>query len=78
MNPIRDPGWTCVEYVRTSRSEKVIIMRMMFDILREETIILHSVAMKLGLRGSGGPALMTHQGEDPRYSSCRYVVPVMD
>jgi hypothetical protein len=32
---IRNPGWTCVEYVRTGRSEKDIIMRVMFDTIRE-------------------------------------------
>jgi hypothetical protein len=53
---IRDPGWTCVEYVRTGRSERDIVMRVMFDTIREQTIILHSVAAKLGLRASGGPA----------------------
>jgi hypothetical protein len=78
LNPIRDPGWTCVEYVRTGRSKKDIVMRVMFDTIREETIILHSVAVKLGLRVSGGPAWLTHQSEDPRYSSCKYVVPVLD
>ncbi len=67
-----------MEYVRTGRSEKDIVMRVMFDTIREETIILHSVAVKLGLRASGGPAWLTHQGEDPRYSSCKYVVPVLD
>ncbi len=53
-------------------------MRLMFDTIREETIILHSVAVKLGLRASRGPAWLTHRGEDPRYSSCKYVVPVLD
>jgi hypothetical protein len=66
VKPIRDPGWTCMEYVRTGRSEKDIIMRVMFDTIREETIILHSVPVKLGLKASGGPAWLTHQGEDPR------------
>jgi len=78
VNPIRDPGWTCVEYVRTGRSEKDIVMRVMLDTVREETIILHSVTVKLGLRASGGPAWLTHRGEDPRYSSCKYMVPVLD
>jgi hypothetical protein len=78
VKPIRDPGWTCMEYVRTGRAEKDIIMRVMFDTIRKETIILHSVAVKLGLKASGGPAWLTHQGEDPRYSSCRYMVLVMD
>ncbi len=52
---IRNPGWTYVEYVRTGRSEKDIVMMVMFDTIREQTIILHSVAMRLGLRASGGP-----------------------
>jgi hypothetical protein len=74
---IRDPGWTCVEYVRTGGSEKDIIMRVMFDTIRERSIILHSVAVKLGLRASGGPVWLGHRGEDPRYSSCEYEVPVL-
>ncbi len=72
---IRDPGWPCVEYVRTGGSEKGIIMRVMFDTIRERSIILHSVAVKLGLRASGGPVWLGHRGEDPRYSSCEYEVP---
>jgi hypothetical protein len=78
VSTIRSPGWTCVEYVRTGRSEKDIVMRVMFDTIREQTTILHSVAVKLGLKASGGPAWLTHRGEDPRYSSCRYMVPVLD
>jgi hypothetical protein len=78
VNPIRDPGWTRVEYVRTGRSDKDIVMGVMFDIISDETIILHSVAVKLGLRASRGPAWLTHRGEDPRYSSCKYMVPVLD
>jgi hypothetical protein len=62
-----------VEYVRTGKSEKDVVMRVMFDTVREETINLHSVAVKLGLRGSGGPAWLTHRDEDLRYSSCRYM-----
>ncbi len=34
--------------------------------------------MKLRLRASGGPAWLAHRGEDPRYSSCKYEVPVLD
>ncbi len=34
--------------------------------------------MKLGLRASGGPVCLGHRGEDPRYSSCEYEVPVLD
>jgi hypothetical protein len=66
-----------VQYVRTGRSGKDIIMRVMFDTIRERTIILHSVAVKLGLRASGGPVWLGHKGEDPRYSSCEYEVPVL-
>ncbi len=33
VNTIRDPGWTCVEYVRTRRSKEDIVMRVMFDTL---------------------------------------------
>jgi hypothetical protein len=75
---IRDPGWTCVEYVRTGRSKRDIILRVMFDTIREQTIILHSVAVKLRLRARGGPAWLAHRGEDPRYSSCKYEVPFLD
>jgi hypothetical protein len=64
--------------VRTGRSEREIVMRVMFDNVRERTIILHSVAVKLGLRANGGPARLGHRGEDPRYSSCKYEVPVLD
>jgi hypothetical protein len=62
VNTIRSPGWMCVDYVRTGRSERDIVMRVMFDTIREQTIILHSVAVKLGLRASGGPAWLTHRG----------------
>ncbi len=72
---IKDPGWTCV---RAGGSEKDIIMRVMFDTIRERSVILHSVAVKLGLRASGGPVWLGHRGEDPRYSSCEYEVPVLD
>ncbi len=67
-----------MEYVRTGRSVRDIIMRAMFFTIREQTVILHSVVVKLGLKASGGPALLALQGEDPRYSSCRYEVPVLD
>ncbi len=75
---LRDPGWTCVQYVRTGRTGEDIFLRVMFDTIRERTIILHSVAVKLGLRASGGPVWLSHRGEDPRYSSCEYEVPVLD
>ncbi len=67
-----------MEYVRTGRPEKYIVMRVMFVTVSEEIIMLHSVAVKLGLRASGGPAWLTHRGEDPRYSSCKFTVPVLD
>ncbi len=47
---LKDPGWTCVQYVKTGRTSEDIFMRVMFDTIRE-----HSVAVKLGLRVSGGP-----------------------
>jgi hypothetical protein len=75
---LRDPGWTCVQYVKTGRTNEDIFMRVMFDTIRERSIILHSVAVKLGLRASGGPMWLGHRGEDPRYSSCEYKVPVLD
>ena len=53
-------------------------MKVMFDTARHDTIILHTVAVRLGLRASGGPQWLTCEGEDPRYSSCKYVVPVLD
>jgi hypothetical protein len=34
--------------------------------------------VKLGLRASGWPVWLTNRGEDPRYSSCKYGVPVLD
>jgi hypothetical protein len=67
-----------VLYVKTSGTNKDIFMRVMFDTIREQSIVLHSVAVKLGLRASGGPMWLSHPGEDPRYSSCVYEVPVLD
>jgi hypothetical protein len=75
---LRDPGWTCVLYVKTGKANEDIFMRVMFDTIREQSVVLHSVAVKLGLRASGGPMWLSHQGEDPRYSSCVYEVPVLD
>jgi hypothetical protein len=66
MNSIRDPGWTCVEYMRTGMSKGDTIMRVMFDTICEDTIILHAVAVRLGLQASGGPAWLTRRGKDPR------------
>jgi hypothetical protein len=75
---LRDPGWTCVLFVKTGGANQDIFVRVMFDTIREQSVILHSVAVKLGLRASGGPMWLTHPGEDPRYSSCVYEVPVLD
>jgi hypothetical protein len=52
VNPIRDPGWMCV---RTGMSKGDTVMRVMFDTIRNDTIILHAVAVRLRLRASGGP-----------------------
>jgi hypothetical protein len=71
-------AWEAECRLRTGRSKKDIVMRVMIDTIREETIILFSIAVKQGLSASRGPASLTHQGEDPRYSSCKYVVPVLD
>ncbi len=67
-----------MQYVKTGRANEDIFMRVMFNTIREQSIVLHSVAVKLGLRASGGPMWVSHQGEDPRYSSCVYEVPVLD
>ncbi len=75
---LRDPGWTCVQYVKTGRANEDIFIWVMFDTIREQSVVLHSVAVKLGLRASGGLMWLSHQGEDPRYSSCVYEVPVLD
>jgi hypothetical protein len=75
---LRDPGWTCVLFVKTGGTNQDIFMRVMFDTIREQSVVLHSVAVKLGLRASGGPMWLSHPGEDPRYSSCVYEVPVLD
>jgi hypothetical protein len=75
---LRDPGWTCVLFVKTGGANQDIFIRVMFDTIREQSVVLHSVAVKLGLRASGGPMWLTHPGEDPRYSSCVYEVPVLD
>jgi hypothetical protein len=75
---LRDPGWTCVLYVKVGRAYEDIFMRVMFDTIREQSVVRHSVAVRLGLRASGGPMWLSHQGEDPRYSSCVYEVPVLD
>jgi hypothetical protein len=69
VNPIREPGGTCVEYVRTGMSKGD--MRVMFDTIPNDTIILHAVAVRLGLRASKVQRWLTCRGEDPRYSSCK-------
>jgi hypothetical protein len=38
---LRDPGWTCVQYVKTGRASEDIFMRVMFDTIRERSVILH-------------------------------------
>jgi hypothetical protein len=75
---LRDPGWTCMLFVKTGGANQDIFIRVMFNTIREQSVVLHSVAVKLGLRASGGPMWLTHPGEDPRYSSCVYEVPVLD
>jgi len=42
---LRDPGWTCMLYVKTGGTNKDIIMRVMFDTIREQSVVLHSVAV---------------------------------
>ncbi len=55
-----DPGWTCVLFVKTGGASQDIFIRVMFDTIREQSVVLHSVAVKLGLRASGGPMWLTH------------------
>ena len=64
--------------MKTGGANQDIFIRVMFDTIREQSVVLHSVAVKLGLRASGGPMWLTHPGEDPRYSSCVSEVPVLD
>jgi hypothetical protein len=54
-DPAKEPGWTCVEYMRTWTSKGDAAMRVIFDHSRRDTIILHAVAVRLGLQASGGP-----------------------
>jgi hypothetical protein len=68
----------CVEYVRTGTSKWDAVIRVMFDTTHNDTIFLHAILVRLGLRASGGPLWLTCKGEDPRYSSCKYMVPVLD
>ncbi len=75
---LRDPGWTSVLFVKTGGANQDIFMRVMFDTIREQSVVLHSIAVRLRLRASGGPMWLRHPGEDPRYSSCVYEVPVLD
>jgi hypothetical protein len=39
----------CVEHVRTGMSKEDTILRVMFDTIRDDTIILHTVTVKLEL-----------------------------
>jgi hypothetical protein len=54
------------------------VMMVMFDSTRHDTTILHSVAVRQGLRASRKAHWLTCEGVDPRYSSCKYEVPVLD
>jgi hypothetical protein len=67
-----------VKYVRTGMSEEDTILKVMFKAIRDDTIIPHAVAVKLELRASGGPQWLTRRGMDPKYSSCKYLVPILD
>jgi hypothetical protein len=78
VSPIREPRWTCVETVKTGTSSDYPAMRVMFDNIRNDSVILHSVAVKLWLRTTGRPEWLTCEGEDPRDSSCKYLLPVLD
>ncbi len=62
---LRDPGWTCVLFVKTGGANQDIFIRVMFDTIREQSVVLHSVAVKLGLRASGGPMWLTHPVRTP-------------
>jgi hypothetical protein len=64
--------------MRTGTSKWDAVIRVMFDTTHNDTIFLHAILVRLGLRASGGPLWLTCKGEDPRYSSCKYVVPVLD
>jgi hypothetical protein len=66
LNPTREQGWTCVEYVRTGMSKGVRVMRVMFNTIHNDTIIIHAVAVRFGLWASGGPRWLTCRSEDPR------------
>jgi hypothetical protein len=54
-----------VEYVRTGMSKEDTVMRVMFDTIRNDTIILHDVAVRLGLRARGGPLWLTIGARTP-------------
>ena len=43
---LRDPGWTCVLFVKTGGANQDIFIRVMFDTIREQSVVLHSVAVK--------------------------------
>jgi hypothetical protein len=55
--PIREPGWTCEEYVRTGMSKGDIVMRVIFDTICNDMIILHADAVRLGLTGKRRAAM---------------------
>jgi hypothetical protein len=70
---LRDPGWTCVQYVKTNKANEDIFMRVMFDTIREQSVVLHSVAVKLGLRASSGP--MTGRSDWIKARGVSYTTP---
>ncbi len=37
---LRDPGWTCVLFVKTRGANQDIFMRVMFDTIREQSVVL--------------------------------------
>ena len=47
---LRDPGWTCVLFVKTGGANQDIFIRVMFDTIREQSVVLHSVAGAEGQR----------------------------
>ncbi len=62
---LRDPGWTCVLFVKTGGANQDIFIRVIIDTIREQSVVLHSVAVKLGLRASGGPMWLTTRVRTP-------------
>ncbi len=47
---LRDPGWTCVLFVKTGGANQDIFMRVMFDTIREQSVVLHSLLWVEGQR----------------------------